>query len=109
MQILHLVVNQKCARKPNFYLCQNVYNCVFDPMISLLRLFKKFICNSKSKKKTNIFAAFKMSFFQEIGRKLIGNNFIKIFKLFCSRYGIIMPHDSKRENLEACMNVKYVK
>ena len=50
-----------------------------------------------------------MSFFQEIGRKLIGNNFIKIFKLFCSRYGIIMPHDSKRENLEACMNVKYVK
>ena len=68
-------------------------------MISLLRLYKKFICNSKSKKKTNIFAAFKMSFFQEVGLKLIGNNFIKIFKLFCSRYGIFMPYDSKRENL----------
>ena len=28
-----------------------------------------------------------MSFFQEVGLKLIGNNFIKTFKLFCSRYG----------------------
>ena len=99
MQILHCVVNQKCARKPNFYLCQNVYNCVFDAMISLLRLYKKFICNSKSKKKINIFAAFKMSFFQEVGLKLIGNDFIKISKLFFLRYGIFMLHDSKRENL----------
>ena len=69
MQILHFVVNQKCARKPNFYLGQNVYNCVFDP-ISLLRPYRKFICKSKSKKKINIFAAFKMSFFQEVGQKL---------------------------------------
>ena len=82
MQILHFVVNQKCARKPNFYLGQNVYNCVFDPMISLLRLYKKFICKSKSKKKINIFSAFKMSVFQEVGLKLIGNNFIKIFNFF---------------------------
>ena len=79
MQILHFVVNQKRAPKPNLYLGQNVYNCVSDPMISLLRLYKKFICNSKSKKKINIFATFKMSFFQEVGLKLIGNNFINIF------------------------------
>ena len=29
-----------------------------------------------------------MSFFQEVGLKLIGNDFIEIFKLFCSRYGM---------------------
>ena len=40
-----------------------------------------------------------MSLFQEVGLKLNGNDFIKIFKLFCLRYGIFMPHDSKRENL----------
>ena len=38
-----------------------------------------------------------MSFFRAVGLKLIGNNFIKIFKLFCLRYGIFMPHDSKLE------------
>ena len=35
----------------------------------------------KDRAETNIFAAFEMSFFQEVSLKLIGNNFIKTFKL----------------------------
>ena len=104
MQILHFVVNQKCARKQNFFLCQNVYNCVFDPMISLLRLYKKVICNSKSKEKINIFAAFKMSFFQEVGLSLSVTISLKYFNFFVqdTKYSCLTIQSEKFIGMHEC-------